>query len=164
MNRGKALGLIEAIGLATAIEAADAAVKSANVILIGYEVCKGDGMSTIKVVGDVGAVKAAVEAATAACAKGRGVWGTKVIARPSEEIEKLIYNSQTVGYTPPEETKVEIKLDVHENEPIVDVEQRKAVFKKRQKKSSKLTLKMMHKKMPKKQLLISKLKKARKKK
>ncbi|MGV8907129.1 MAG: BMC domain-containing protein [Acetobacterium sp.] len=103
MNRGEALGLIEAIGLATAIDAADAAVKSANVRLIGYEVCKGDGMTTIKVVGDVGAVKAAVEAATAACARGRGVWGTKVIARPSDEIEKLIYNSQTVGYTPIEE-------------------------------------------------------------
>ncbi|HAZ06294.1 MAG TPA: BMC domain-containing protein, partial [Acetobacterium sp.] len=47
MNRGEAIGLIEAIGLATAVEAADAAVKSANVRLIGYEACKGDGMSTI---------------------------------------------------------------------------------------------------------------------
>ncbi|MDP2842150.1 MAG: BMC domain-containing protein, partial [Acetobacterium sp.] len=65
MNRGEAIGLIEAIGLATAIEAADAAVKSANVRLIGYEACKGDGMSTIKVAGDIGAVKAAVDAATA---------------------------------------------------------------------------------------------------
>ena len=107
MNRGEAIGLIEAIGLATAIEAADAAVKSANVRLIGYEACKGDGMSTIKVAGDVGAVKAAVEAATAACAKGRGVWGTKVIARPSEGIDKLIYNNQTVGCIPPEEPKAE---------------------------------------------------------
>lgn len=41
-----ALGLIEAIGLATAIEAADAAVKSANVQLLGIEPCKGDGMHT----------------------------------------------------------------------------------------------------------------------
>lgn len=111
MNRREAIGLIEAIGLATAVEAADAAVKSANVRLIGYEVCKGDGMSTIKVAGDVGAVKAAVEAATAACAKGRGVWATKVIARPSEEIEKLIYNNQTVGYTPPVEPKAEVDIE-----------------------------------------------------
>ncbi|PKM48682.1 MAG: BMC domain-containing protein, partial [Firmicutes bacterium HGW-Firmicutes-6] len=108
-------GLIEAIGLATAIEAADAAVKSANVRLIGYEACKGDGMSTIKVAGDIGAVKAAVDAATAACAKGRGVWGTKVIARPSEGIEKLIYNNQTVGYTPPIEPKAEVVI-IEENE------------------------------------------------
>ena len=111
MNRGEAIGLIEAIGLATAIEAADAAVKSANVRLIGYEACKGDGMSTIKVAGDIGAVKAAVDAATAACAKGRGVWATKVIARPSEGIEKLIYNSQTVGYTPPVEPQAEVVVE-----------------------------------------------------
>jgi microcompartment protein CcmL/EutN len=115
LNRGEAIGLIEAIGLATAIEAADAAVKSANVRLIGYEACKGDGMSTIKVAGDIGAVKAAVDAATAACAKGRGVWGTKVIARPSEEIEKLIYNNQTVGYTPPIEPEAEVVI-IEENE------------------------------------------------
>ncbi|MDK2941888.1 MAG: hypothetical protein PWP56_1401 [Acetobacterium sp.] len=108
MNRREAVGLIEAIGLATAIEAADAAVKSANVRLIGYEACKGDGMSTIKVAGDIGAVKAAVDAATAACAKGRGVWATKVIARPSEGIEKLIYNNQTVGFTPPVEPEAEV--------------------------------------------------------
>ncbi len=111
MNRGEAIGLIEAIGLATAIEAADAAVKSANVRLIGYEPCKGDGMSTIKVAGDIGAVKAAVDAATVACAKGRGVWGTKVIARPSEGIEKLIYNRQTVGFIQPEEPKVETDIE-----------------------------------------------------
>jgi microcompartment protein CcmL/EutN len=108
LNRREAVGLIEAIGLATAIEAADAAVKSANVRLIGYEACKGDGMSTIKVAGDIGAVKAAVDAATAACAKGRGVWATKVIARPSEGIEKLIYNNQTVGFTPPVEPEAEV--------------------------------------------------------
>lgn len=107
MSRREAIGLIEAIGLATAIDAADAAVKSANVRLIGYEVCKGDGMTTIKVAGDVGAVNAAVEAATAVCARGRGVWGSKVIARPSEGIEKLIYNSHTVGYTPPEVIQAE---------------------------------------------------------
>jgi microcompartment protein CcmL/EutN len=108
LNRREAVGLIEAIGLATAIEAADAAVKSANVRLIGYEACKGDGMSTIKVAGDIGAVKAAVDAATAACAKGRGVWATKVIARPSEGIEKLIYNNQTVGFTAPVEPEAEV--------------------------------------------------------
>lgn len=120
MNRGEAIGLIEAIGLATAVEAADAAVKSANVRLIGYEACKGDGMSTIKVAGDIGAVKAAVDAATAACAKGRGVWATKVIARPSEGIEKLIYNSETVGYNPPVELKAEV-VTIEENEETAEI-------------------------------------------
>lgn len=110
MNK-EAIGLIEAIGLGTAIEAADAAIKSANVRLIGYEACKGDGMSTIKVAGDVGAVKAAIEAATAACAHGRGVFSSIVIPRPGDGIEKLIYNDQTIGYTAPEKVKDEIDLD-----------------------------------------------------
>lgn len=96
----EALGLIEAIGLATAIEATDAAVKSANVKLLGLEPCKGDGMHTIKVIGDVGAVKAACEAGAAACAKGRGVFSVKVIPRPADGIYPLIYNDQTLGYTP----------------------------------------------------------------
>lgn len=96
----QALGLIEAIGLATAIEATDAAVKSANVKLLGLEPCKGDGMHTIKVVGDVGAVKAACEAASAACAKGRGVWSVKVIARPADGLAPMIYNTQTMGFNP----------------------------------------------------------------
>jgi len=120
LNRGEAIGLIEAIGLATAVAAADAAVKSANVRLIGYETCKDNGMTTIKVAGDVGAVKAAVEAATAACSRGRGLWGSKVIARPSEGIEKLIYNSHTVGYTPPEAIQAEEETtEIEDTEDIV---------------------------------------------
>ena len=59
----KSLGLIETEGLAAGIEAADAAVKSANVELIGYELTKGGGWTTVKIQGDVGAVKAAVDAA-----------------------------------------------------------------------------------------------------
>lgn len=110
MNK-EAIGLIEAIGLGTAIEAADAAMKSANVRLIGYETCRGDGMSTIKLAGDVGAVKAALEAATAACARGRGVFSAIVIPRPGDGIEKLIYNDQTVGYTYPEKLKKESDLE-----------------------------------------------------
>lgn len=106
MNK-EAIGLIEAMGLGTAIEAADAAVKSANVRLIGYEYCRGDGMSTVKIAGDVAAVKAAVEAARAACAGGRGVFSSTVIPRPGDGIEKLIYNDQTIGYTPPEKVKEE---------------------------------------------------------
>jgi pimeloyl-ACP methyl ester carboxylesterase len=62
----KALGLIETIGLVTAIEAADAAVKAACVTLLGYENTKGGGKITVKVVGDVGAVQAAVSAGVAA--------------------------------------------------------------------------------------------------
>ncbi|AOT72714.1 hypothetical protein Gferi_26040 [Geosporobacter ferrireducens] len=92
-----ALGIIETVGLAAAVEAADAAVKSANVILIGYELSKGGGMVTIKFEGDVGAVKAAVEAGCAAAERINKVWSKQVIPRPHEEIDKLIRTEETVG-------------------------------------------------------------------
>ena len=60
-----ALGLVETKGLVGAIEAADAMVKSANVQLVGYEKI-GSGLVTVMVRGDVGAVKAAVDAGSAA--------------------------------------------------------------------------------------------------
>lgn len=86
----KALGLIEAIGLSTAITAADAAVKSANVKLLGYENTKGGGKITIKLVGDVGAVQAALAAAQAAGSGLGGIAATQCIARPHDELEALI--------------------------------------------------------------------------
>lgn len=86
----KALGLIEAIGLAAAIEAADAATKAANVTLLGYENSKGGGLITVKLVGDVGAIKAAVAAGTAAATRIGRVASTLVIPRPHTEIEPLI--------------------------------------------------------------------------
>lgn len=86
----KALGLIETIGLVAAIEAADAAVKAANVTLLGYENTKGGGMITIKIVGDVGAVKAAVAAGAAAAFKVGQVKSCHIIPRPHQEIEALL--------------------------------------------------------------------------
>jgi len=86
----KALGLIETIGLIPAIEAADAAVKAANVVLLGYENTKGGGKITVKVAGDVGAVKAAVSAGVAAALRIGKVYGSSVIPRPHDEISALI--------------------------------------------------------------------------
>ncbi|EQA7149593.1 BMC domain-containing protein, partial [Escherichia coli] len=60
---GKSLGLIETVGMSAAVEAADAAMKSANVSLVGYELTKGGGMVTVKLEGEVGAINAAVAAA-----------------------------------------------------------------------------------------------------
>lgn len=93
----KSLGLIETEGLAAGVEAADAAVKSANVELIGYELTKGGGWTTVKVQGDVGAVKAAVDAARIAAAKVNRVVSTRVIARPSAGLDILVHNPDTVG-------------------------------------------------------------------
>ena len=98
----KSLGLIETQGLAAGIEAADAAVKSANVELVGYELTKGGGWTTIKILGDVGAVKAAVDAARIAAGKGSRVVSIRVIARPSMGLTGLIHNTDTVGDQPPE--------------------------------------------------------------
>lgn len=101
----KSLGLIETMGLTTGITAADAAMKSANVTLVGYEFAKGSGRTVIKVEGDVGAVKASIDAAKVAALKVGGVASTKVIARPSSYLEPMIRNELTVGYNPTPEKK-----------------------------------------------------------
>lgn len=94
----KSIGLIETMGLCAGVTAADAAVKSANVNLIGYEYSKGDGMCTVKVEGDVGAVKAACAAGSKAAEPLGGCKSVVVIARPSNGIlPTLIYNKENVG-------------------------------------------------------------------
>ena len=98
----RSLGLIETFGLLPAVEAADAAVKSANVDLVGYEFAKGSGMTVVKVEGDVGAVKAAIAAAYVAASKVGRVAATRVIPRPAAGLEGLTRNGDTKGYTPPE--------------------------------------------------------------
>lgn len=98
----RSLGLIETFGLLPAVEAADAAVKSANVELVGYEFAKGSGMTVVKVEGDVGAVKAAIAAAEMAASKVGRVAATRVIPRPAVGLETMVRNGDTKGYTPPE--------------------------------------------------------------
>ncbi|MBS4534542.1 BMC domain-containing protein [Clostridium sp. D2Q-14] len=92
-----ALGMIETVGLAAGIEAADTAVKSANIKLLGYELTKGHGLVTVKFAGDVGAVKSALEAGSAAAEKVNKVWSKLVIPRPHDEIQGLIKSMETVG-------------------------------------------------------------------
>ncbi|SDE69451.1 BMC domain-containing protein [Sporomusa acidovorans] len=95
-----ALGLIEVVGLAAGVEAADAAVKAANVELIGYELARGGGLVVIKVCGDVGAVKAAVDAGAAAAAKINKVFAKHVIPRPHNTLGKILLTKETVGHKP----------------------------------------------------------------
>ena len=87
----EALGMIETKGLVGAIEAADAMVKAANVILVGYEKI-GSGLVTVMVRGDVGAVKASVDAGTAAASSIGQVVSTHVIPRPHTDVEKILSN------------------------------------------------------------------------
>jgi ethanolamine utilization protein EutM len=85
----EALGMIETRGLIGAIEAADAMVKAANVILVGTEKI-GSGLVTVMVRGDVGAVKAAVDAGVSAAERVGEVVSNYVIPRPHTDVEKLL--------------------------------------------------------------------------
>ena len=80
-----ALGVIECRGLATAIEAADAAVKAANVT-IGDYLLAGGGKVNILIRGDVAAVKSAVESGVASASKIGEVQAQTVIPRPSDKL------------------------------------------------------------------------------
>lgn len=87
--KNKALGLIETYGYIGAIEAADTAVKAAYVELGAVEKVKG-GLVTVQLLGDVGAVKAAVDAGVQKC-KALGVYvSSHVIARPDSELYKIV--------------------------------------------------------------------------
>ena len=85
----EALGLVETKGLIGSIEAADAMVKAANVVLIGKEYI-GAGYVTVMVRGDVGAVKAATDAGAAAARRVGELVSVHVIPRPHGEVEKIL--------------------------------------------------------------------------
>src|SRR3954464_9962355 len=85
----EALGMVETKGLIGAIEAADAMVKAANVVLVGKEYI-GAGFVTVMVRGDVGAVKAATDAGAAAARRVGELVSVHVIPRPHAEVEKIL--------------------------------------------------------------------------
>jgi ethanolamine utilization protein EutM len=84
-----ALGMVETRGLVGAIEAADAMVKAANVVLIGSEYV-GGGYVTVMVRGDVGAVKAATDAGAAAARRVGELVSVHVIPRPHGDVEMIL--------------------------------------------------------------------------
>jgi len=88
----RALGLIETRGLVAALEAADAMMKAANVICVGKEVTDA-AMVTIKIVGEVGAVKAAIDAGSAAARKVGEVVSIHIIPRPDDQTELMTYSA-----------------------------------------------------------------------
>lgn len=111
----QALGMIETKGLIGAIEAADAMTKAANVTLIGKEKV-GSGLITIMITGDVGAVKAAVDAGAAAAEQVGHLVGVHVIARPHDEIENIL-KKEVVEKEVIEETIEEVVEEVIEITP-----------------------------------------------
>lgn len=113
----KALGMIETRGMVGAIEAVDVACKTADVEVLNRHLVKG-GIVTVEIVGDVGAVKVAVEAAAEAV-KRLGVYmGSHVIPRPTEEVYNMLEKKEV-----PTEEIVEEEIIVElpeENEVIVE--------------------------------------------
>ena len=85
----EALGMIEVKGLVTLIEACDAMLKAANVTLVGWQKI-GSGLVTAFVVGDVAAVKAAIDAGAAAAGRIGEVVGVQVIPRPTQEMVNVL--------------------------------------------------------------------------
>jgi len=114
----KALGMIETIGILAAYEAADVALKSANVKLVGYEISRG-GLIVIKFTGDVSAVRSAVDAGKAAASRLSKVWASHVIARPAEQIEKMINSEDTINN---KSNEVEETEEAEETEDLTETE------------------------------------------
>ena len=92
-----ALGMVETRGLIGSIEAADAMVKAANVVLIGSEYV-GGGYVTVMVRGDVGAVKAATDAGAAAAKRVADLVSVHVIPRPHENVEMILPQRSKGGF------------------------------------------------------------------
>src|SRR5262245_33736267 len=88
-NAMEALGMIETKGLVALIEASDAMLKAANVTMVGWQKI-GGGLVTGFVVGDVGAVKGAVDAGAAAAGRVGEVIGVQVIPRPHEDLGSVL--------------------------------------------------------------------------
>ena len=89
LSNTNALGMVETKGLVGAIEAADAMVKAANVLLVGKEQV-GGGLVTVMVRGDVGAVKAATDAGASAAEKVGELISVHVIPRPHSEVATIL--------------------------------------------------------------------------
>ena len=85
----KALGMLETRGYVGAVEAVDTMVKSANVEILGVKEI-GGGLVSVFVEGDVGAVKAAIDAGATSVKKIGDLVSIHVIAKPGEETKKMI--------------------------------------------------------------------------
>lgn len=109
----KALGMIEVYGYLAAVEALDAALKAANVVAVEVAKVQG-GLVAVFVSGDVGAVRAAVDAAAAAASRVGKVISTHVIPRPAEDTKRLFEANRGNGAAPDGEPAV-TPPDVREN-------------------------------------------------
>ncbi len=118
----ESLGLVEVKGFLGAIAAADAALKTADVLLLNAEVIKG-GQTTIQLTGDVAAVKVAVDSATAVAENLDCLLSSHVIPRMAEDTAKMVMDSVKKKQQASEENKVEeVKEEAIETEVAVDTQ------------------------------------------
>ncbi|MBO0455757.1 BMC domain-containing protein [Enterococcus hulanensis] len=118
----QAIGLVEVKGLASAIEVSDTMVKVANVELLGVEKAKGFGWMTVKVAGDVGAVKAAVDAGKAKAVANNVYLSALVIPRPANNLEKIFFMKKQKQAEIPAESSEKTPV-VSDPQPSVQVEE-----------------------------------------
>ncbi|MGL4986121.1 MAG: BMC domain-containing protein [Treponemataceae bacterium] len=111
----EALGLIETFGLTCAIEAADAMLKAANISLQGLDFVKG-GQVTVSIRGDVGAVKAAVDAGSVAAQKVGKVLSCHVIPRMDAGVDTVLFAKDDKKVKPANTEKVQPSLDLSSSE------------------------------------------------
>ena len=135
----QARGMVETRGLVASIEAADAMVKAANVRLATKEHV-GGGLVTVIVRGDVGAVKASVDAGAAAAERVGDLVSVHVIPRPADEVARMLQPKETVQPEPPKAPEPEPKLDAQpapkpvqkpKQEPLAQPVQQQQVFEER---------------------------------
>lgn len=135
-----ALGLIETKGLIGAIEAADAMVKAANVKLISKEKITA-ALVTVKIIGEVAAVKSAVDAGAAAAQRVSQLVSAHVIPRPDDQIEEIIYYPEIKVEKQKEKETVDIptsvvkevekeeeKLEIIESPQVEEIEKQESLF------------------------------------
>lgn len=92
----EALGMIETKGFVCMLEAIDTMLKAANVQMVGWDKI-GSGLVTAFIVGDVGAVKAAIDAGAQAASKLGEVVSVEVIPRPHEELIAVLPKAKTAA-------------------------------------------------------------------
>ena len=116
-------GFIETVGLTTSVVVADIAVKSSYVEVVGFELAKGSGYTTVKIEGSVSSVEAAIDAVTRSIEVRDMIVSTNIIPRPDESLKKMIFSDQNLDESleeEEEESTQEVEDIEEEPEAVVD--------------------------------------------
>lgn len=104
----QSLGVLEVKGLAMAVAACDTMLKAANVEFLGHEFAKGGGWCNIKILGEVAAVRAALDAGEALASRHNALVSQTLIARPTQDVDQMVmaaHREPAKADTPKEQPK-----------------------------------------------------------